>query len=166
MSARRSSHSCAITALAVVSALGCTMQQDLGRDQGVATANNPNQSIADDTHAGFGSGWACPTSGESPLPSTRDLACPLSLPIEGDVCPFASSAPCAFDAAGAHSICVCTSDHRWSCLENVFFRPLAAAPVEGEACIMPIEVAMPCGDGKADCEVTCSCVDGTYRCRR
>jgi hypothetical protein len=168
MSARRSSLSCAhLGALALLCALGCTMEQDLGRDEGIGSTNDPNQSIVDDTHAGFGAGWACPADGQTVVPGARDLACPLSLPIEGDACPFASSAPCAFDSSQkARAICVCTSDHRWSCLADVFFRPLRVGPVEGEACFAPVEVAMPCGAGETDCEITCRCVNGAYRCGR
>lgn len=168
MSARRSSLSCAqLAAVAVVCALGCTMEQDLGHDEHVVTAGDPNQSMVDDTHAGFGAGWACPSDGQTSLPGARDLACPMSLPQEGDTCPFASSAPCAFDSSErARAICVCTSDHRWSCLGDVYFRSLRIAPIEGESCIAPVEVAMPCAPGATDCEITCRCVDGAYRCSR
>jgi hypothetical protein len=167
MSARRPSLSCSSLAIvAIALSLGCTMEQDLGHDQGVGSANDPNQAIADDEHAGFGTGWACPVGGATTLPLARDLACPMSLPQEGDACPFASSAPCSFDSDLAHTVCVCTSDHRWSCLQGIWFRTLKVAPLEGEACIASIEVARPCGPAEPDCEVTCRCVDGAYRCAR
>ncbi|MGZ3454118.1 MAG: hypothetical protein ACXVEF_31210 [Polyangiales bacterium] len=165
LSLSRSSFALVVTTLFVMG--GCTMEQDLGRDE-FGNAGDPNLALSSDPHAGFGAGWACPASGATSVPLARDLACPMSKPIVGDGCPFASSAPCMFDEA--HTACICTSDRRWSCIESVWFRTLKHLPASGEACAGAIEIARPCtaheGAGAASCEVTCRCVDGAYRCER
>lgn len=138
-----------ITAMVVCASSCSSSVQDLGRN---APGESPSE-VKDDPsgHEGFGAEWACPDS-----PLQRDLACPLTRPIEGDACGSRNSAPCAYALDDTSTFCICTRDLRWSCLLDVTMRTLATPFADGELCEGPLTVDMPGNK--------CSCESGRMRC--
>lgn len=100
---------------------------------------------------------------------TRDLACPVSRPIEGADCGLENGSPCTFvggpEAApdqdptpteSSTTFCICTAEHRWSCLQGVTMKTLVAPLNTGDACESGLVVERS--------GVTCRCLNGVARC--
>ncbi len=174
--------------------VSCSDAQDLGYDDAGSVADDdaavvvrapetPTRACDD----GFGASWSC---GDEAV--ARDYACPVGRPIDGSACTADDRAPCVYldgrepppdvDVPGfvlpdrserPTSLCLCGRDGRWSCLAGITFRTLAAAVVDGDACVDPVEVRRPCsGDecaarcGAGACDLVCRCVAGRYVCGR
>jgi hypothetical protein len=119
---------------AVVAAWGCGSNvQELGRPGESVTevAPSPSGLVGDPTL----------------IPPPRELACPLSRPIEGDACGVENGAPCTFVGAPEASpdqaatpiehtttFCICTAERRWSCLQGIVMKSLLAPLRTGDAC--------------------------------
>jgi hypothetical protein len=144
---------------ALVIACGCSSNvQDLGHNGAAPMPSREEQAAP----AGL--------EGERALvPPSRDLACPLSRPIEGDDCGLENGAPCTFVGAPEASpdqtaiasevtttFCICTAEHRWSCLQGVTMKTLVTPLHSGDACETGLVVER---DG-----VTCHCAYGIARC--
>jgi len=144
--------------VAAACAVGCSSNvQDLGK-----SAPEPVEVTQPSAPEGL--------SGDPALiPPVRTLECTLSRPIEGDECGLENGAPCTFvggpEAAPDQpytpvhvttTFCICTAEHRWSCLQGVTVKALTAPLVDGDACESGLSVVR---DG-----VTCMCVDGKARC--
>jgi hypothetical protein len=131
-----------------VSITACSSSvQDLGRN----VPDEAKDEIKEDpTHNGFGAEWACPDS-----PLQRDLACPLTMPIEGDACGSRNSAPCAYSDS-VTTFCICTRDLRWSCVHGITMRTLDAPFADGDLCEGPLSFEVPGS--------RCTCENGRARC--
>jgi hypothetical protein len=90
------------------------------------------------------------------------------MPKDLDDCTAGSSAPCMYGDESVPSVCICTSDRHWSCMQPprqvVHVRTLANLPRTGDRCLDAVEVARPCGTNTKGCEIVCRCVDGYYQC--
>lgn len=134
--------------MAMLSCACSSSVQDLGRN-----APEENAAAATDmptAHEGFGTEWACPDS-----PLARDLACPLSRPIDNESCGSGNSAPCAYDST---IFCICTRELRWSCLRDVSMRTLAMPVADLDLCEGSLTIETP--------SMRCRCENGRMRCAR
>lgn len=149
-------------------ALSCSSSvQELGR-----SADEPAASAAhaESEHDGFGAAWACPDA-----PLGRELACPLTRPIEGDACPSRNTAPCSYvgepparpdtshttddeEPSPTTTFCICTRDLRWACLQGVTMRTLDLPFRDGDPCEDNLTVEVN--------KVVCACEGGRVRCSR
>lgn len=154
-----------VVSLGVLGSPGCSSHvQELGRDPEAPAVDTAQSQPAGE---GFGAEWAM---SEGAL--ARDLACPLTRPIEGDECPARNTAPCTYHGEPEHApdlpplvsegnrsttLCMCMQSHRWRCAQGVTVRTLLKPPVEGAPCVdsMLIERA---GQG------SCRCNGGVLRC--
>jgi hypothetical protein len=115
-------------------------------------------------HGGFGAAWACPDD-----PGQRELACPLTRPLEGDSCASRNSAPCSYvsglpkapdtDAPiepESATFCICTRDLRWACIDHLTVRTLDMPIHDGDPCEDTLTVEV----GKSSCK----CEQGVARC--
>lgn len=153
-------------------ALGCASNvQDLGRDDehpGLLVVERPTHPQGD----GLGPDWAT-----SPL--ARDLACPLTRPIEGDACPDRNTAPCTYYGAPepgpgqpgvagekTTTFCMCMKSQQWRCVQGVTIRNFLAPPVEGDACTDSMAIERRCLDGECAGTISCRCAGGRMRCSR
>lgn len=123
--------------------------QDLGRN--VPDESKEEMTSDPSSHNGFGAEWACPDS-----PLQRDLACPLTRPIEGTACGSVNSAPCAYQDGVPTTFCICTRDLQWSCIAGLTMRTLDLPFADGDACEGPLTLEVP---GKR-----CKCENGRARC--
>lgn len=100
---------------------------------------------------------------------TRELSCPVSRPIEGAACGIENGSPCTFVGGPEASpdedpiptettttFCICTAEHRWSCLQGVTMKTLVAPLATGDACESGLVVERA--------GVTCRCLNGVARC--
>lgn len=157
----------AIALLCACSTSACSSSvQDLGKDRPEDPAT-VGSSDHESTHDGFGAAWACPDS-----PVGRELACPLTRPIEGDGCPSRNSAPCSYVGEPASppdlpddripspttTFCICTRDLRWSCLAGVTMRTLEMPVADGDPCEDSLSIDLR--------GLKCVCDRGLTRCSR
>ncbi len=152
-------------AVALTSAACSSSVQDLGRSPEEPAAVGTTHDEAE--HDGFGSAWACPEA-----PAARELACPLTRPIEGDACPSRGSAPCSYvgepptrpdlpddkPPSPTTTFCICTRDLRWSCMQGVTMRTLEMPLRDGDPCEDNLTVEVN--------KVVCACEGGRARCSR
>lgn len=141
--------------------LGCASNvQDLGR-----SSDEPELLSLQPTPApgeGLGSEWAA-------SPFTRDLACPLTRPIEGDACPARNTAPCTYYGSpepgpGAPGVagektttfCMCMKSQQWRCVQGVTIHNFLTPPVEGDPCVDSLVIEHG--------SVRCRCAGGRVRC--
>jgi hypothetical protein len=149
------------SALVIVAiACGCSGNvQDLGRSDPVTA---PSSSVTPRPSPGL--------EGTVTLDApTRDLACPLSRPIEGDDCGLENGGPCTYvggpeappDQAATPidsttTFCICTAEHRWACLQGVTMKTLVTPLNAGDRCENGLVVERA--------GTTCRCISGVARC--
>lgn len=166
----------ALLALTLTLAVGCSSNvQDLGRNgDGPTRVEEPSLEGGE----GLGADWTMPTS-----PLARDLACPLTRPIEGGDCPTRNTAPCTYHGTPEDppdtpielqtkviekttTVCMCTSSQRWRCVQGVTIRTLLEPVADGDACADPLVIERSCRKHECLGTVSCRCVGGRLRCTR
>lgn len=169
-SPRYASVASALLSLVLGCGLGCGSNvQDLGRGEpgpDVGVVEEPDQAPSE----GLGGDWA-------PVPLQRDLACPLTRPIEGDACPDRNTAPCTYHGAPEHSpdlpatavektttFCMCMQSHVWRCEQGVTIRRLEVLPVDGQPCVGSMVVERPCETTPCLRTMICRCAGDVLRC--
>jgi hypothetical protein len=169
-----------VPALLVVATAACVAAtQELGGDENAGNTRKP--APGRDLGGGLAPGVPDPDF-------ARELACPLGSPLPEDACGARKSAPCAYpdfelsdpdrpppsppDPA-TQTVCLCSSELRWSCRSFLQFRDLSAPVRPGDPCRDGVEVTQPCEGpecaafcgARRSCDLTCACERGRFTCR-
>jgi hypothetical protein len=154
-----------VTCVTCVTACSSSVQElgNNGQDEPTLVGTTHDEAA----HSGFGASWACPDD-----PGQRELACPLTRPLDGDSCASRNAAPCSYvsglgkplDTANATvdpdvaTFCICTRDLRWACISGLTMRTLDMPIHDGDPCEDTLTIESP--------GVTCKCELGVARCSR
>ncbi|MBI2392145.1 MAG: hypothetical protein HYV09_21325 [Deltaproteobacteria bacterium] len=159
-----------VVSVALLASACSSTVQDLGRA--------PDEPVTEPAAApavaeGLGGGWNDSVLG-------RDIACPLTRPIEGDPCPPRNTAPCTYHGAPppppdytpvtapekTTTFCMCTSNLLWRCLQGITIRTLEQPVREGDPCVDSLVIERRCLEGECVGTISCRCAGGRARCTR